>query len=128
MHNNNSTSFRLIGQAPLWSLLQLLLAAVFGMSVLSGCNRDVRANPRVDEVSKVTQVVRNDIGELKWMIGEISVYTPAQAAGLKIFQESGCPYCHARDLSPVTGMSGPLQRVGWGYAVRAKASGQIWVE
>ena len=65
--------------------------------------------------SKVTRVVRNDIGELKWMISDASDYTPAQAAGRKTYIAEGCFYCHSQFVRPIAGESrrwGPVAQAG----------------
>lgn len=65
--------------------------------------------------TKVTKVVRTDIGELKWMVGDATDYTPEQAAGRKTYIAEGCWYCHSQFVRPVTGETrrwGPVAQAG----------------
>lgn len=65
--------------------------------------------------TKVTKVVRTDLGELKWMVGDATDYTPAQAAGRKTYLAEGCWYCHSQFVRPVTGETrrwGPVAQSG----------------
>jgi len=64
---------------------------------------------------KVTKVVRTDLGELKWTIGEATDYTEQQAHGRAIYIKEGCWYCHSQFVRPVTGESrrwGPVSQSG----------------
>ncbi|MGI9305212.1 MAG: cbb3-type cytochrome c oxidase subunit II [Gammaproteobacteria bacterium] len=65
--------------------------------------------------TKVTKVVRTDIGELKWMVSDATDYTPEQAAGRKTYVAEGCWYCHSQFVRPVTGETrrwGPVAQAG----------------
>jgi cytochrome c oxidase cbb3-type subunit 2 len=50
----------------------------------------------------VTSVVRNDLGELKWMATEATDYTPTELAGRDVYLRSGCAYCHSQYVRPAT--------------------------
>ncbi|MCW8955424.1 MAG: cytochrome-c oxidase, partial [Gammaproteobacteria bacterium] len=43
--------------------------------------------------TKVTRVVRTDLGELKWVTAAATDYTPSQALGRKVYIREGCWYC-----------------------------------
>lgn len=65
--------------------------------------------------TKVTQVVRTDLGELKWMVSEATDYTEPQALGRKVYIREGCWYCHSQFVRPVTGETrrwGPVSQAG----------------
>lgn len=65
--------------------------------------------------TKVTKVVRTDIGELKWMVSDATDYTPEQADGRRTYTAEGCWYCHSQFVRPVTGESrrwGPVAQAG----------------
>jgi cytochrome c oxidase cbb3-type subunit 2 len=65
--------------------------------------------------TKVTQVVRTDLGQLKWMVSDATDYTPAQAAGRRTYIAEGCWYCHSQFVRPVTGETrrwGPVAQAG----------------
>ena len=65
--------------------------------------------------TKVTRVVRTDLGELKWMVSDATDYTPAQAAGRQTYIAEGCWYCHSQFVRPVTGETrrwGPVAQAG----------------
>ncbi len=65
--------------------------------------------------TKVTSVVRTDLGELKWMVSEATDYTEQQARGRKIYIREGCWYCHSQFVRPVTGETrrwGPVSQAG----------------
>lgn len=64
---------------------------------------------------KVTAVVRNDIGDLKWMVTQATDYTEQQAHGREIYIREGCWYCHSQFVRPVTGETrrwGPVSQAG----------------
>jgi cytochrome c oxidase cbb3-type subunit 2 len=64
---------------------------------------------------KVTQVVRTDFGELKWMTSVATDYTDQQALGRKVYTREGCWYCHSQFVRPVTGETrrwGPVSQSG----------------
>lgn len=65
--------------------------------------------------TKVTRVVRTDLGELKWVMAEATDYTPIQAIGRKVYIREGCWYCHSQYVRPVTGETrrwGPVSQAG----------------
>ncbi len=65
--------------------------------------------------TSVSMVVRTDLGELKWMIGDATDYTPQQARGRKVYIREGCWYCHSQYVRPVTGETlrwGPVSQSG----------------
>ncbi|MFS8976672.1 cbb3-type cytochrome c oxidase subunit II [Cupriavidus necator] len=64
---------------------------------------------------KVTQVVRTDLGELKWMEARATDYTPLQLRGREVYTREGCWYCHSQFVRPVTGETrrwGPVAQAG----------------
>jgi len=65
--------------------------------------------------TKVTRVVRTDLGELKWMVAEATDYTEKEARGRSIYIREGCWYCHSQFVRPVTGETrrwGPVSQAG----------------
>lgn len=65
--------------------------------------------------SKVTKVVRTDLGELKWMEHEAAAYTPLEQRGRAVYTREGCWYCHSQYVRPVTGETrrwGPVTQAG----------------
>jgi cytochrome c oxidase cbb3-type subunit I/II len=63
----------------------------------------------------VTAVIRNDIGQLKWMETSATDYTPLENAGRRIYLREGCWYCHSQYVRPVTGETrrwGPVSEAG----------------
>jgi cytochrome c oxidase cbb3-type subunit I/II len=46
--------------------------------------------------SRVTQVVRTDLGELKWMHAHATDYSPLEKQGRDIYIREGCWYCHSQ--------------------------------
>jgi cytochrome c oxidase cbb3-type subunit 2 len=65
--------------------------------------------------SKVTTVVRTDLGELKWMETQSTDYTELQALGREVYTREGCWYCHSQFVRPVTGETrrwGPVSQSG----------------
>jgi cytochrome c oxidase cbb3-type subunit I/II len=63
----------------------------------------------------VTAVIRNDIGQLKWMETSATDYTPLQDRGRLIYLREGCWYCHSQYVRPVTGETrrwGPVSEAG----------------
>ena len=64
---------------------------------------------------KVTKVVRNDVGELKWVEHRASDYTPLEQRGRAVYTREGCWYCHSQYVRPVTGETrrwGPITQAG----------------
>jgi cytochrome c oxidase cbb3-type subunit 2 len=65
--------------------------------------------------TKVTKVVRTDLGELKWMEHEASDYTALEQHGRRVYTREGCWYCHSQYVRPVTGETrrwGPVTQAG----------------
>jgi cytochrome c oxidase cbb3-type subunit 2 len=65
--------------------------------------------------NRVTQVVRTDLGELKWMMSEATDYNDQQKHGRAIYIREGCWYCHSQFVRPVTGETrrwGPVSQAG----------------
>ncbi|MEK6210225.1 MAG: cbb3-type cytochrome c oxidase subunit II [Pseudomonadota bacterium] len=65
--------------------------------------------------TKVTKVVRTDLGELKWMEHTASDYTPVELRGRQVYIREGCWYCHSQYVRPVTGETrrwGPVTQAG----------------
>jgi cytochrome c oxidase cbb3-type subunit I/II len=65
--------------------------------------------------TKVTRVVRTDLGELKWTVSEASDYTPLERRGRRVYIREGCWYCHSQFVRPVTGETrrwGPVSQAG----------------
>ncbi len=108
----------------------LLCMVVLATRVYSAHSDQIRAN--------VTAVVRNDLGQLKWVATEASDYTPLQAEGRRIYLTAGCTYCHSqyartvmdqgRPWGPVSGDPrrwGPLVEAGeYAYDVPSSAGWQ----
>lgn len=65
--------------------------------------------------TKVTKVVRTDLGELKWMEDEATDYTELEAHGRRLYIREGCWFCHSQYVRPVTGETrrwGPVTQSG----------------
>jgi len=65
--------------------------------------------------TKVTRVVRTDLGELKWTMAEAADYTPREQQGRRVYIREGCWYCHSQFVRPVTGETrrwGPVSQAG----------------
>ncbi len=65
--------------------------------------------------TRVTAVVRTELGELKWVHGNATDYTPLEARGRSIYIREGCWYCHSQYVRPVTGETrrwGPVSQSG----------------
>src|SRR5579863_4842734 len=63
----------------------------------------------------VTAVIRNDIGQLKWMETSATDYTPLENVGRHVYLREGCWYCHSQYVRPVTGETrrwGPVSEAG----------------
>jgi cytochrome c oxidase cbb3-type subunit 2 len=63
----------------------------------------------------VTAVIRNDIGQLKWMETSATDYTPLENVGRRVYLREGCWYCHSQYVRPVTGETrrwGPVSEAG----------------
>ncbi|MCG8425930.1 MAG: cbb3-type cytochrome c oxidase subunit II [Chromatiales bacterium] len=65
--------------------------------------------------TKITKVIRTDLGELKWMESDATDYSPLQALGRRVYTRDGCWYCHSQYVRPVTGETrrwGPVTQAG----------------
>jgi cytochrome c oxidase cbb3-type subunit 2 len=65
--------------------------------------------------TEVTQVVRTDLGELKWMRADATDYTDLERLGRQVYIREGCWYCHSQFVRPVTGETrrwGPVSQAG----------------
>jgi cytochrome c oxidase cbb3-type subunit I/II len=65
--------------------------------------------------TEVTQVVRTDLGELKWMHADATDYTELEQLGRQVYIREGCWYCHSQFVRPVTGETrrwGPVSQAG----------------
>ncbi|BCH22788.1 cbb3-type cytochrome c oxidase subunit II [Mesorhizobium sp. L-8-3] len=65
--------------------------------------------------TRVSSVVRTDLGQLKWMITDATDYTPQQQRGRAVYLREGCWYCHSQYVRPVTGETrrwGPVTESG----------------
>ena len=51
-------------------------------------------------VAPVTEAVRNDLGELKWIKADAVAYTPLEAEGQRVYEQGGCSYCHSQYARP----------------------------
>lgn len=71
----------------------LLAPITYGASQLGG-------SPASD--GRVTAVVRNDLGQLKWVEMDAVDYTPLEAEGRRVYQKGGCNYCHSQYVRPVS--------------------------
>jgi cytochrome c oxidase cbb3-type subunit 2 len=65
--------------------------------------------------TKVTAVVRTDLGQLKWLMTQATDYTPLEYRGREVYLREGCWYCHSQFVRPVTGETrrwGPVTESG----------------
>ena len=65
--------------------------------------------------TKVTSVVRTDLGQLKWIMTNATAYTPLEQRGRDVYLREGCWYCHSQFVRPVTGETrrwGPVTESG----------------
>ena len=63
----------------------------------------------------VTQVVRTDLGELKWLRSDATDYSELEQLGRRVYIREGCWYCHSQFVRPVTGETrrwGPVSEAG----------------
>jgi cytochrome c oxidase cbb3-type subunit 2 len=114
----NVTMNRRIVALAAGGLLVLALVTRAGQSMINPLTQSDH------ETVQVTAVVRNDIGQFKWMSAEVSNYTPLEAAGRTIYLQAGCAYCHSQYTRPQTAETpawGPVSadRRRWGPAVEA---------
>ncbi len=50
----------------------------------------------------VTAVIRNDLGQLKWVKTAATDYTPLEQAGRRVYMRAGCFYCHTQYERPIS--------------------------
>jgi cytochrome c oxidase cbb3-type subunit 2 len=65
--------------------------------------------------TRVTAVVRTELGQLKWLVTEATDYTPSEQLGRRVYLREGCWYCHSQYVRPVTGETrrwGPVSEAG----------------
>jgi cytochrome c oxidase cbb3-type subunit 2 len=65
--------------------------------------------------TKVTAVVRTDLGQLKWLMTNATAYTQLEQRGRDVYLREGCWYCHSQFVRPVTGETrrwGPVTESG----------------
>lgn len=68
----------------------------------------VASSARTAPVSApTTAVVRNGLGQLKWVATEATDYTPLEAEGRRLYAEARCSYCHSQHARPVSGETRP---------------------
>ena len=92
-----------------------LVAGVFFIALATFIQGILPAAVPESRQTRVSKVVRTDLGELKWMIAEATDYTPQQKQGRAIYIREGCWYCHSQYVRPVTGESrrwGPVSQSG----------------
>jgi len=56
----------------------------------------------IGQASQVTAVLRNDLGQLKWVKTIPTDYTPLEAEGRRVYMRAGCSYCHSQYERPVS--------------------------
>ena len=92
-----------------------LLAGVFFISLALFIQGLLPALQPQANYTKVTRVVRTDLGELKWMESDASDYSEREALGRRVYIREGCWYCHSQYVRPVTGETrrwGPVTQSG----------------
>jgi cytochrome c oxidase cbb3-type subunit 2 len=92
-----------------------LLAGVFFISLALFVQGLLPLLEPQSRYTKVTRVVRTDLGELKWMESEATDYSELQALGRRVYIREGCWYCHSQYVRPVTGETrrwGPVTQSG----------------
>jgi cytochrome c oxidase cbb3-type subunit 2 len=92
-----------------------LLAGVFFISLALFVQGLLPALQPQANYTKVTRVVRTDLGELKWMEAEAADYTELESLGRAVYIREGCWYCHSQYIRPVTGETrrwGPVTQSG----------------
>ncbi len=62
-------------------------------------------------VAPVTAVVRNELGQLKWVATEATDYTPLEAAGREVYAQARCWFCHSQYNRPVVSETRPWGRI-----------------
>ena len=70
-----------------------------GLTV-SGEHQSKAAHGHAD--AQVTAVIRNGLGQLKWVATDATDYTPLEEQGRRVYAQSGCKYCHSQYDRPLT--------------------------
>ncbi len=83
----------------------ILGAGLFFLALTNQAAHSADQSNRVK--APVTAVVRNDLGQLKWVATEATNYTPVEAAGRRLYEEARCSYCHSQYSPP---KADPLNR------------------
>ncbi len=81
-------------------LVLVSLATGAGESILGSPARGGDATGG-DAKVRVTAIVRNDLGQFKWVSSDASNYTPLEAAGRDVYLRAGCAYCHSQYVRPI---------------------------
>jgi cytochrome c oxidase cbb3-type subunit 2 len=55
-----------------------------------------------ERANQVTAVLRNDLGQLKWVKTVATDYTPLEAEGRRVYMRAGCSYCHSQYERPIS--------------------------
>jgi cytochrome c oxidase cbb3-type subunit 2 len=85
-------------------IVALLMVGLLLVALVTGAGQSMMKPPgrEGDAKARVTAVVRNDLGQFRWVSTDASTYTPLEAAGRDIYLQSGCAYCHSQYVRPVT--------------------------
>lgn len=67
--------------------------------------------PAAQMAVPVTAVVRNDLGQLKWITTAATDYTPLEAEGRQLYVQSRCWYCHTQYYRPAAEEIRPWGRI-----------------
>ena len=57
--------------------------------------------------ANVTAVMRNDLGQLKWVQTAATAYTPLEEAGRRVYIRANCSYCHSQYQRPIVADNRP---------------------
>ena len=76
-------------------------ACVAALLSLRFTPRDASAGAAFTKGAPVTAVIRNDLGQLKWVATAAVNYTPREAAGRALYLKGGCEYCHSQYRPPL---------------------------
>jgi cytochrome c oxidase cbb3-type subunit 2 len=87
--------------------IALAAAASLSLAVVTGGLRMLAASAPPHPAAAVTAVVRNDLGQLKWVATQATDYTPLEKAGRAVYQRAHCSFCHTQYVRPVTAWSRP---------------------
>jgi cytochrome c oxidase cbb3-type subunit 2 len=89
-------------------IIALVLGGVLLVSLVAGAGQSMIDPPARggdakggDAKARVTAVVRNDLGQFKWVSTDASNYTPLEAAGRQVYLRAGCAYCHSQYVQPI---------------------------